>query len=362
MGQAQRADNEQALFLHRELGFVLRGASPTGESQRPALAEVIAARAAAKNEAESARLLYVAMTRARDYFVLCGREKPGKGSWFEALDLWQPFLPGQHGDVLCGAGWRASLYACEDPAPRARPRADNTCQTQEAVQAALDAVVLPLTAASTPQAISVSRLLDRMGLHADEEDERDAPSLHDADAPDATPGAAHNDRALLRGSVVHRLFECWDFHAGVPPLGVALEGTMLAPGERAGLSDDLAQIAERFVKLPIFDTLKAAVQVRRELPFVLALGGVVVHGTIDALVDDDVLIDYKTGRPAPEKQTRYALQARLYAAALRAITGQAPARAVIVYVDHAEEIEVSLDPGDLDATLALARRALGLPE
>ena len=40
----------------------------------------------AEEEAESARLLYVAMTRARDYLLLSGQYNPPPASWFAALD------------------------------------------------------------------------------------------------------------------------------------------------------------------------------------------------------------------------------------------------------------------------------------
>lgn len=359
MGQKQDGDRESRLFLHRELGFVLSGASPSGEPKKPALAEVIAARAMAKNEAEGARLLYVAMTRARDLLVLCGTEKPGKRSWYEALDHWQAFLPGRHGDVLRGKGWAAQIVAQEEIAPNVA-RTHAVAPKREAVQAVVDALAARAPLATTPQAISVSALLDRMGAQPDDEDERQTPGLHNADESAPTPPAPQNDGALLRGSAVHRLFECWDFHSDRVPVDAALFGAQLAPDEREALRVDLLRVAETFTATPLHATLRDAARLRRELPFALRLDAVIINGTIDLLVDDDLLIDYKTGRPAPEKQQRYALQARLYATALRAITGHAPARAVIAFVDHDEQVEVALAPEDLDATLVLARRALGL--
>ena len=358
MGQPPREDNEKMLFLHRDLGIALRGTSPSGESERPALASVIAARAAAKGEAENARLLYVAMTRARDYLVLCGREKPGKGSWFEALDHWQRFLPATHDATLCGDGWQARVHTREDIATPPGERARATAPTRAALQQTLDTLATPRATQATPQAISVSALLDRMGAEIDDEDERQASRPHDADDPAPSAPPQHNDRALLRGSLVHKLFEHWDFHGVEAPIEAALGTAALAPRERDELRTDLVRVAERFAALPIFAVLRGAARVQRELPFALNLDQVIVHGTIDVLIDNDLLMDYKTGRISPEKQIRYALQARLYAAALRAITGHAPARAVIAYVDHGTQVEVALAPDDLDATLALARRVL----
>lgn len=356
MGQKLGGDKGQSpVFLHRSLGLVLRGANASGETWVPAVGEVIKLRAAAKGEAESARLLYVAMTRARDHLVLCGNDAPSPGSWFEALGRWAGILTAPNGAVVDRGAWRAQVLG-ETGLSVASTRARDARPDEAAVRAALARVAAPPTATPAPESISVSALLDRMGTLPDEDEPREELSNEQEAAANT---AAHGDFARLRGSLVHRLIELWDFR-GAPPVAAAMRGAPVSPDERAALHAALEAVGARFPAMPVFAALRGAARVQRELPFALRLDSVVVHGTIDALVDGALLVDYKTGRDTPEKRSRYALQLQLYAAALRALGAEVPRRGVVAFVDLGTELEVSLAADDLDAVTQTARRALGL--
>lgn len=349
MTQAPGGDRDKPLFLHRELGAVLRVSTPLGETARPALARAINARNAVKDEAESARLLYVAMTRARDYLILCGRDKARTGTWFRALAEFAALDHATEG-VARGEDWQARVIR-ETPPAVAMSRVEHTpVELPEAMlrlereQAELSA----RAAAGGVQSISVSALLDRMTKIVDDED---GPELERVG--EHLPGASG---ALRRGSVVHRLFELWNFGAP-PPIEAALEGAPAGIFERRRLAADLLAIAERVQGLPVFGELRAA-EFLREMPFSLALGNAIVHGTIDALAPGALLLDYKTGRIDPAKQGRYTLQLQFYAAALRALGQPVPARACLLYTDVPCAEMVPIAAADLDRAIALARDAL----
>ena len=88
------------------------------------------------------------------------------------------------------------------------------------------------------------------------------------------------------------------------------------------------------------------------------IGGVIVNGTIDLLLRDGTIIDYKTGKVKPATSARYEKQLLLYAAAVRQLTGVTPARGMLVYVDSGRLVEVELSVGRVDAVLSEAEAAL----
>ena len=348
MGQGQQDPRESSLFLHRDLGFALRGSTPNGEGFKPAVAEAITRRSAAKDEAESARLLYVAMTRARDVLVLCGKEKPGKGSWFEAIARTYTLNAIDDGGIVAGEGWHGQLRWTLPQGTR--PTKVAAAPDEVEIRTAFAALSAPQAPAPALTTISISELLNRMGTTDDGEDADDTQTDESA-----TP--SQGSVALRRGSMVHRLFELWNFAANTPPpIEAALDGAPLGPAERQRLRQELATLAERFQQGPSYARLRAATTMEREIPFALRLGEVVAHGTVDALLNGTTIVDYKTGREDPEKQARYEQQLRLYALALERITGTAPTEAVLLYVDAQTERSVALSPALLAETLAAAER------
>lgn len=333
MGQGQRDPRQGALHFHRELGWALMGCTPEGSSRKPALAQVIGARQAARDEAESARLLYVAMTRARDFLILCGKENPGRGSWFEALHNLHGIAAAAQGEIVRGEAWALRALRVVDTAkPAVR---DSATEDLAAVEAALARVAAPLPTVSGPATLSVSALLDLLCGEGSGTDEEAKEEEKGAEQPAVT-------RAKRRGTLAHRLLECWDF-VGAPPVEAVLEEEALAPAEREDMRAALEDIAARFSGLPVCKRLQEATTVERELPFTLRVGDAILNGTIDVLVDGELLIDYKTGKTSLEKAHRYALQLRLYAAALEKIRGRAPREALVVHLDEGREEPVGLD-------------------
>jgi CRISPR/Cas system-associated exonuclease Cas4 (RecB family) len=81
-------------------------------------------------------------------------------------------------------------------------------------------------------------------------------------------------------------------------------------------------------------------------------------GTIDALIDRRIIVDYKTGRPRDELHERYEWQLRLYAAAVRSLLGITPAEALLYYADLGEERAVDIGGPYMDEALERAAAAI----
>lgn len=83
--------------------------------------------------------------------------------------------------------------------------------------------------------------------------------------------------------------------------------------------------------------MASARNLQREVPFMLRIGGVIVSGKVDAVVDDNVIIDYKTGHASPERMMEYEFQVRLYALALTELRGATSLEGFLFLVDEKEE-------------------------
>jgi len=330
------------LALHRELGVAARVTNSDGESVRPAVYDAIRREHKHKGRAEHARILYVAMTRARDWLFIGGDPAPGTGSWMKTFDDVYGLLEREDGDVVEGDGWGAVVRRTAERGKRAeRPALEAAAPCVEDLVARAGPIV---PSAEGRKSFSVSELLDAMTATRDAEDLDTAPADQSRDP-------------LLRGSLVHRMLEIWDLD-GDPPIDPFLRRECPAIRAWDALGPYLRDVADRFTASPLGRRMKADPDLRREAPFLLRLGDAIVSGTIDALLGDGTIIDYKTGRFAPERHARYETQLRLYAVAVRRLLDKRPPAALLYYTDTADEHEVDLADPLLDEVAALAQAAI----
>jgi ATP-dependent exoDNAse (exonuclease V) beta subunit len=159
------------------------------------------------------------------------------------------------------------------------------------------------------------------------------------------------------------MFELWDFRNDrLPDLEVLLNEAGLGLEQRENTKASLEKIAAGFRASEFMKLFAQAGAVLRETPFVLPIGEVLVHGVIDALIDNTIIVDYKTGKPNPELEQHYTDQLRLYAAALRNITGNIPEKAILWYADCGEAHAVDISEDNVDDVLARVQVALGQDE
>lgn len=291
----------------------------------------------ARETEESKRLLYVALTRARDRLYLGtvlnekGEAKPGNGSLARVLP--QAFLPllaqaARDPGVTWSAGGRVYPFRVCPPPEEPALRYEET-----APQVAPQADFTPLTAATSVSAVTAT------GASADARDR-------------AGDWAPLEDRLL--GTLVHRLLQ------RMPPQGSARVAGRQAADE--GLESDLHDIARRLLldeEVAAIDDAAGAVQRAvetyraiagrddimallssgeplHEVPFSLERDGRVLRGSIDCLVvrhgaegavQSATVVEFKTGRP----RSAHDEQLAIYVEAARALFPGAQVDGRLVY-------------------------------
>jgi ATP-dependent helicase/nuclease subunit A len=304
------------------------------------------ARARARREAEDEyrRLLYVAMTRAADRLVVAGcegvKKRPG-GCWY---DLILAGLRDREGFETIGEG--------DGQISRYRKVADT---------AAAAPAEPPAAAAAAPTWPAWLR------RNAPAEAERAVaitPSEGDVTTPRERAAGSGEARAvaIARGLVIHRLMQSLPDIAAERRAEAARRYVARA-GAAFAAADQEAFVATtlRLIDEPRFAALFAPGS-RAEVPIVGRLSRpgkppLLVSGQIDrlAVTAAEVLIgDYKTNRPAPrtpaEVPPGYVRQLALYRAVLARLYPDRPVRAVLIWTDVPDLMELS--PELLDAETA----------
>jgi ATP-dependent helicase/nuclease subunit A len=247
---------------------------------------------------EHLRLLYVAMTRARDRLIVCGaqwRNGEAPDSWRPAVQEALEKLGAVKIETPCGEGLRFG-------APRQA--------TVDALDAKQAAIALPAWAKTkAPGAAPV---------------EIAAPSrLHRIDPALFSP-RGDGQKRFRRGRLIHGLLQ------RLPDVALAnREAAARVWLTRQGVAEaDADAYANEAIKV-IADPRFAAVfapSSRAEAPIVGEAAGRAVRGIVDRLAIDDgrvIVLDFKTDRPAPTDADTapdsYVLQLALYREVLRKI-------------------------------------------
>lgn len=280
-----------------------------------------------KEGQEALRLLYVALTRARDRLILCGRidarTKDDKvGGWYAAVRA-----AFGHADIAphvrtIGEDETAFLRYGPDPTPA--PRAEEDIRVPAAAPAWMTHTAPPEPAAARYAA--PSRIEDNARVPAPSPLARVAglgryrrgelvhkllqilPDL----APDQRPAAARRLLAAERDLTDEQREEMAAAAFGV--LDDARFAAVFGPGSRAEVA-----LAGTSAHLP---------------------KGLAVSGRVDRLVVDDtrvLVVDYKTNRPSPDRiedaDPAYLAQMAVYAAVLREVFPGRAIEAALVWTD-----------------------------
>ncbi|MBQ7565089.1 MAG: helicase-exonuclease AddAB subunit AddA [Lachnospiraceae bacterium] len=145
----------------------------------------------------------------------------------------------------------------------------------------------------------------------------------------------------IHGSAVHRLFELWDYSRKVTPESIAefkAEEVNLGRIEQELAESVTTEELLNFLGSPLAERMQAAGQtgqLYREQPFMIRLDGQLIQGIIDAFFIEEgeiVIVDYKTDRvnESTELVKRYELQLEYYARALQRLLG-IPVKERIIY-------------------------------
>ncbi|MCQ9155102.1 double-strand break repair helicase AddA [Acidomonas methanolica] len=327
-----------------------------GGGLRSDVTDGLAAAAREAARAEWNRLLYVALTRASDWLVICGWES-GRSlpetAWYGA----------------CRSGFEALGAARE---PFGGPWGGESLVIEEArqgVAAEMRAAAVTAAAASLPAFFGrAPRWVAKPPVREEALTRPLAPSRPDGAVFGAEPAARSpldwaagasgaRERALRRGVLVHRLLQIVPDWAAAErraraELWLAQPARGIGAAEAARLASQVAEILDEPSLAPLFGPGSRAEQ---------ALAGIVagraVTGQVDRVrVTEEAiyLCDYKTNRLPPRAgappPAAYRRQMAAYAALLRQIHPGLPVRASLVWTEGPsvtllteEELEAALD-------------------
>ena len=351
------------LAMDRELGVVAKSMDATGEWQKPALYQEIQFAHAQADANESARILYVAMTRTRDWLLIGGSPKPGSGSWFSTLNTLYAITGRANEETWRSLPdspqpWTACVRSVIAPEANTGPETNDDHTTTlplEAVQSRLNDLQTAICPPVIRPSISISKLLNRLFPYTAEADmdERD-------DTPSAGPFLLPGQDPRLRGILVHRLLETWR-KTDPNPVETMLRREYPLLWDHPEINEYLQNTVAHFRASALCTRLENAENPMREMPFVLRMNHHLLSGVIDLYLDSGILVDYKTGTPKPGLQQRYTFQLQLYAAAIQNILGQTPREALLYYLDTGEEHPVSITTAAIHAALQNTAEALADP-
>jgi ATP-dependent helicase/nuclease subunit A len=318
-----------------------------GEKHDPPPLEPARARYNGQALAESRRLLYVALTRARDRLYICGAKpqtKPADGHWRGIIDA---ALDGH--DLCCEAPcehgsdpvkqWRKPGWRAAPPADRVVALGTSDLPAWLRTPAQPD---LPRPAPLRP-----SRLADA------------------AEPPALTEAIAAKSAARLRGELVHHLLQHLPGVAAErrAEAAVRLAAARFPALDAAARSEAIAAVQALMVDPVCAGLFDGDGRAEVEIAGKVRIGGRLaeVAGRIDRLAvgpDQATLVDFKTGRPprdpadVPERHLR---QLAIYEALLRDLYPERDIRSVVVWTALPLAVTVPSE------RLAAAMAAITLP-
>lgn len=314
---------------------------------------------ALQQDAEGRRLLYVALTRARDHLVIpClpgdhvkswlgpvanrlvrpldkipfGR-RDGNVTWFDSRRLvfgvQGPTAPSVSAAVDGSASDAQIAFAAEEGWLTARRAVRK--QARVAVEP-----IVPPSHEDAPFASHESASTGAQRLYGSEPEGELAELSQTSGA--VAPG---DEEPAVFGSYVHAILATVDLSgANVEPIARTL-------ARRFGVTDSNAtraiQMVERVLRLPLMDDARGATKIFREVPLVGSPAAGRAQGKADLLFErggEWWLVDFKTDRiDSPDALQEHAAQLAGYSTSLAAVIG-AQVRAAICLVRRAEKVEL----------------------
>ncbi len=282
---------------------------------------------------ENRRLLYVALTRAEDRLLVCGKQSgkksdPPPGSWYAM--------------IAAGLDRLGDAASCPQTA-----RPDRVAETHDA--AVLQA--LPAWAGSAPDWIAAAPPAEPPLAARLAPSRPDGAGQGDIPASLSPLAAQPPDARFARGRLIHRLLQ---HLPDLPPHEREIAAMRMLTRPAMAL-DDSARAALWREIAGVLDHPELAAAFgpgsRAEVPLSGVVGGVVVGGLVDRLAagpDSVLIVDYKTNRAPPSDAAgtpvMYLRQMAAYRALLEKIYPGRPVRCALVWTATAT---VAMLPSDL---------------
>ena len=382
-----RQDSRETVLVHPELGLGPKVTDLERRVEYPSLARsAIRLRLEREMLSEEMRLLYVAMTRARERLVITAAlkepeallEKTGIGAgdalapeqlaaapsmahWLISAAL----ADGQEHLRLriCGAEAEGREGEVTATAPAPDP------EIRRALERNLSFRYPHAQAEELPSKLTATEL---KGYR--EQDEEAAPLQPRPHRPFRLPDFAREEKPLTgaeKGSATHLVLQYMDFARTDSAEAVQEEIRRLEQARFLSPRQARAVDAEAIVKLfasPLGQRMRRSAGLHREFKFSLLCDAgellgkaagerVLLQGVVDCYLEEDegiTVIDYKTDRvrnraAALERAKLYEPQLRAYAMALERMTGKPVERCVLYFLAVGEEVELPAEKAEKDA-------------
>ena len=270
-----------------------------------------------RDDAETRRLFYVAVTRARrDVAFLCNISKPRREGFAkylaEVLQFDASMWPADPGRVVTHLG--------EIPVAFERTA---TASAGTRPPRLLDSKLEAELAAANSSLFAVRSL---------------STSVTTATEERFTANAAQRAAGIL----LHRVLERWD---GAAPFGALLAALA---AEQATDRDVVARVEQRLTTIgssAMLRRIAEAKTVGREMPLSFVdENGAIISKRLDRVIQEDGLdtvVDYKSGEPTADRLEGDRQQVALYCAAMQRLTGR-PHRGVLWYIDDQRDVTIEV--------------------
>ena len=375
-----RQDSRDTVLVHPELGLGPKLTDTQRRVEYPTLARnAIKLRLEREMLSEEMRLLYVAMTRARErLFITAALKDPEAAIAKAESSITRPMAP----EVLSQAGAMANWLICAALADCGTHLSMNTgsvtaqaqaTEEQAAVAAPSDpaaAAELERNLAFTYPHAAAEKLpykVTATELKGHEEPDAEAVSLAvKPHAPFRMPDFAKKDKPLTgteKGIATHLVLQTMDFAKGGSREEIEGEVQRLCAqgflSRREAEAVDVAAIARLFAS-DLGKRMRGCPRVLREFKFSLLCDAAEIYGTaageqlllqgvVDCCLDDPdglVIIDYKTDRvrtaqEIAERGKRYRGQILSYARAMERIHGKRVKQCLLYFITPGKTLEIT---------------------
>jgi len=316
-----------------------------------------------KDISETRRLLYVAMTRAKDYLFFAGaREKkkgsltaPKNGTWLKEIMDGIGLEYDDETDHLQFGGLTVPIIKelkevkAADSGKKAPKFSPDILKSMKYIE--------PIKAIHRPVRITPTGFLK----YAECPQKYVLAETYGIEEPEKTyKESGKNELASGKkfGDIAHEFlsrlnFQKQDYYSLIDDLLCQNQINGRLAEEYA---DEIEKIVKRFRKTETFRQLQSLTEekIKREENFFIEFDGVIIEGTIDLMYELDegwILLDYKTDvvekEKLNEKVEHYRPQLMLYAKAMKNITKKYPLRTAIYFTRSGEEKELEVNDNSI---------------
>lgn len=301
-----------------------------------------------RDREEQKRVLYVAMTRAREHLTISSAATKGQRESFLSLleeslgELSALTAPTQ---IRAGQGSIEFQKVVERLVPPASARKKKTGVSGETDWK-------PHVQLWRRREAEYLALLERPFFLTPTLLKRREQELAEA-APIQKPSSRLSRKALWIGELAHRFLQEWDFTADPGGLQQKLPSFVerwadAGPEcDRRELQRELEQILTSFLSSPAYGEISSSTILGREVPFLIPWDGQIMEGVIDLLYEKDGLLylaDYKTDQVQKKELAQHAenyrYQATIYSEAARRSLQRDVAGFKLVFLRSGEAFEI----------------------